>query len=185
MGKTCRYLFNLSLSNGEQQDETRVVINNEASLDYEIGCDAAKFMSFDADVPQLYTIDDEDNGYAINERPMGNGRVPLAYYAGKAASYTIKADRADGQVFLYDAEENVTIDLTEKDYTFQSDATDGVDTSRFVLTFNIIDEEATEIVAVEDENGEIDNAIYDLQGRKVEVPQKGIFIQQGRKVVYY
>lgn len=185
VGQTTRFLFNLSLSNGEQQDETRVVINNEASLDYEIGCDAAKFMSFEADVPQLYTIDDEDNGYAINERPMGDGRVPLAYYAGKAASYTIKADRADGQVFLYDAEEDLTVDLTEKDYTFQSDATDGVDASRFVLTFKMIDDEATEIVAVEDENGEIDNAIYDLQGRKVEVPQKGIFIQQGRKVVYY
>lgn len=178
-----RYLFNLSISNEEQQDETRVVINNEASLDYEIARDAAKFMSFEADVPQIYTIDEEGNGYAINERPMDDGRVQLAYYAGQEATYTIKAQRADGQVYLYDAEEDQTVDLTKEDYTFQSGATSGYNMSRFLLTFKTAGGEATDIIAVEDEAKD-DNAIYDLQGRKVEVPGKGIFIQNGRKVVY-
>jgi hypothetical protein len=184
VGQISRFLFNLSISNGEQQDETRVVINNEASLDYEVSCDAAKFVSFEASVPQIYTIDNEGNSYAINERPMDNGSVQLAYYAGQEATYTIQAQRADGQVYLYDAEEDQTIDLTKESYTFQSGATNGFNTSRFVLTFIIDGGEATEIVSVEDEEEMIDNAIYDLQGRKVDVPQKGIFIQQGKKVVY-
>lgn len=179
-----RFLFNLSISSGEQQDETRVVINNDASLDYEISCDAAKFMSFEASVPQICTIDNEGNSYAINERPMDKESVQLAYYAGQEATYTIQAQRADGQVYLYDTEEDQTIDLTEDSYTFQSDVTDGLNKSRFVLTFIIDSGEATEIVSVEDEKETIDNAIYDLQGRKVDVPHKGIFIQQGKKVVY-
>ena len=152
-------------------------------MDYEIARDAAKFMSFEADVPQIYTIDEEGNGYAINERPMDDGRVQLAYYAGQEATYTIKAQRADGQVYLYDAEEDQTVDLTKEDYTFQSGATSGYNMSRFLLTFKTAGGEATGIIAVEDEAKD-DNAIYDLQGRKVEVPGKGIFIQNGRKVVY-
>ncbi|MBR6036877.1 MAG: hypothetical protein IKP41_07995, partial [Bacteroidaceae bacterium] len=123
-------------------------------------------------------------GYAINERPMDDGRVQLAYYAGQEATYTIKAQRADGQVYLYDAEEDQTIDLTKEDYSFQSDATNGYNKSRFMLSFKTIGNEATDIISVEDEEGTVDNSIYDLQGRKVEVPQKGIFIQKGRKVVY-
>ena len=38
-------------------DRTRVVINPEASMDYEMSRDAAKFMSDDKDVPQLFTLD--------------------------------------------------------------------------------------------------------------------------------
>ena len=184
-----RHVFNLAIQHNDLQDETRVVINEEASASYELERDAAKFMSFDANVPQLYTLDADGNSYAINERPLENGLVRLAYYAGQSGFYTISALRADGEVTLYDAELNKTVDITSEDYTFQSDATGGVNSSRFTLTFK-----TTGVVSIENGQLTIDNEAgesYDLQGRKVNDQssmvngqlKKGVYIQKGKKVV--
>ena len=183
--RNARHLFNIQIQNDEQHaDETRVVINSQASMGYEVECDAAKFMSFEPQVPQLYTFDAEGNTYAINERPMDNGQVRLAYYAGQAGNFTIKALRADGGVSLYDSETDTTVDLTTEDYTFESDATGGVNTSRFTLTFTVGDTTPTDINAAAVECDEIPyHQIYDLQGRRVNKAQKGIYIEEGKKVV--
>jgi len=183
--RNARHLFNIQIQNDEQHaDETRVVINSQASMGYEVECDAAKFMSFEPQVPQLYTFDAEGNTYAINERPMDNGQVRLAYYAGQAGNFTIKALRADGGVSLYDSETDTTVDLTTEDYTFESDATGGVNTSRFTLTFTVGDTTSTDINAAAVECDEIpSHQIYDLQGRRVNKAQKGIYIEEGKKVV--
>ena len=183
--RNARHLFNIQIQNDEQHaDETRVVINSQASMGYEVECDAAKFMSFEPQVPQLYTFDAEGNTYAINERPMDNGQVRLAYYAGQAGNFTIKALRADGGVSLYDNETDTTVDLTTEDYTFESDATGGVNTSRFTLTFTVGDTTPTDINAAAVECDEIpSHQIYDLQGRRVNKAQKGIYIEEGKKVV--
>jgi len=174
-----RYFFDLSLISDEMEDETRIVVNNEASLEYEIECDASKFMSFESAVPQIFTLDAQGNGYAINERPRDDGKVKLAYYAGQAGFYTISANRADGEIYLYDALTNKTVNLMEQDYTFHSDATEGTNTSRFMLSLNPDDE--TGIIVIE--NKQEDGSIYDLQGRKVQNAYKGIFIKNGQKVV--
>ena len=176
-----RYLFNIQIDNGEQNDQTRVVINDNALEGYEIERDAAKFMSFEAGVPQLFTTDGEGNSYAINERPMGNGRVSLAYYAGQEGYYTIRALRADGKVMLYDAELNKTVDLTNEDYTFQTEATNGTNNSRFQLILTI-DDEATGIDEIVNSQSSKSNW-YDLQGRKTTAAKKGIYVKDGRKVV--
>ena len=176
-----RFLFNLTIECDGQSDQTRVVINDKASLGYEIERDAAKFMSFDANVPQIFTIDSEGNNYAINERPMWNGKAQLAYYAGKADAYTIRAKRTDGKVWLYDAVENTTVNLSEEDYTFQSDATNGVNSSRFTLTFEYDD--ATGISEYS-ENSDTSDTWYDISGRRLagKPTQRGLYIQSGRKV---
>ena len=176
-----RHLFNIAIENGEQQDVTRVVINSEASMSYEVERDAAKFMSMDASVPQLLTLDSEGNNYAINERPIGNGQVRLAYYAGKDGFYTIRALRADGEVSLYDAELNKTVDITSEDYTFQSDVTDGVNSSRFTLTFKVGG--TTGIDATMEDSENVNNDVYNLSGQRVAQPTKGLYIQNGKKVV--
>ena len=184
--KSDRRIFNLGISANSEfadTDMTRVVINSNASLGYEIACDAAKFMSFDASVPQIFTTDSEGNNYAINERPLNNGLVALAFYAGQEGFYTIRSLRADGEVRLYDAEQNRTIDLTREDYTFQSEATNGVNNSRFTLTFNVNDSEKTGIADIEHSTLNTEHSVYDLQGRKTTAAQKGIFIQNGKKVV--
>ena len=186
-----RHIFNFGIFNNNQNeseemeaaDETRVVINEEASLDYELDRDAAKFMSFNAMVPQIFTLDDEGNYYSINERPIAEGQVKLAYYVGQEGTFTIKALRTDGEVTLYDAEQDKVTDLTAEGYTFQSDVTDGINSSRFILTFQLKANDATAIKEVTDIYSQYSD-LYDLQGRKVNAPtKKGIYIKNGRKVV--
>ena len=50
------------------------------------------------------------------------------------------------------------------------------------MSFSDFDDEATGIMSVEKANAPSD-AIYDLQGRRVAAPRKGIYIKGGRKVV--
>jgi hypothetical protein len=177
-----RHLFNIQIENGEQSDVTRVVINDNASMDYELACDAAKFMSFEANVPQIYTLDSYGNSYAINERPLDNGKVQVAYYAGQEGYYTISAQRADGEVTLYDAELNKTVDLAHEGYTFHSDATSSANSSRFTLTFKVSNGGATGIEEISNLESQTSN-LFDLQGRKTSATHKGLYIQNGKKVV--
>ena len=178
-----RRFFNLQMIGDEMEDVTRIVINDDASLGYEIERDASKFMSFEPNVPQIFTLDGEGNGYAINERPLDNGTVKLAYYAGQSGFYTLSATRSDGDIYLHDGLLNKTVNLMEQDYTFHSDATEGTNNVRFTLSLNSTGDNTTGIQSVESqlsENGDY----YDLQGRKVlPTSQKGIYIHNGRKVV--
>lgn len=177
-----RYLYDIRLSADTLADETRIVINSKASMGYELSCDASKFMSFNPAVPQLYTLDETGNAYAINERPVDNGTIRLAYQAGQAGELTFSATRAAGDIYLTDLEQDKTVNLNEQDYTFFTDATEGANTSRFVL--KIGDGEATGIGHATTDKESSDDDIYDLQGRKVLRPtQKGIYIQHGKKVI--
>ena len=139
-----RRFFNLQMIGDEMEDETRLVINEDASLGYEIERDASKFMSFEPNVPQIFTLDGEGTGYAINERPLAEGTVALAYYAGEAGFYTLSAARAEGSVYLHDHLLGKTIDLTTQDYIFYSEATGEADNTRFSLTIKV-DNTATDI----------------------------------------
>jgi hypothetical protein len=182
IGLTSRQIFNVQITNAgsDTADETRVVLNDNANMGYEMECDASKFMSMNADVPQLYTTDADGNAYAINERPKQNGIVALAYYAGEEGQYTISAKRADGTILLIDNEEDKTVDLTEGDYTFYSEATNGVNDTRFTLKLDM--GSATAIDGVKVETDAADDDIYDLSGRKTNAVQPGIYIQHGQKV---
>lgn len=72
-----RLLTDVSISDGEVSDQTRVVINSNAKMDYETARDASKFMSLDTNVPQIYTLGSDGTQYAINERPLSDGTVRL------------------------------------------------------------------------------------------------------------
>ncbi len=129
-----RKFFNLEISNEEDlRDETRLVINEGAKIGYEMERDASKFMSMDADVPQIFTVDAEGNNYAINERPQEDGNVRLGYFASKEGFYTISAVKAEGEIVLFDKEQNKYIDLSSQDYTFYTKSTEGANNTRFVL----------------------------------------------------
>lgn len=127
-----RCVFNLYLENENYIDHTRFVINENASIDYEIAFDAAKFMSDDPAVHQLFTLENGER-MAINERPMANGEVALGIYVGKAGSYTFSMDTKDNgtEVMLVDRLTETITDLTVSDYTFTTEA--GTFTDRFVV----------------------------------------------------
>jgi hypothetical protein len=131
---TTRLFFDLQIQNdGEMIDETRVVINESAKLDYEVVSDASKFMSIKEDVPQIFSIDIKGNQYAINERPISDSIVNLGYRVSAAGYYTITATRVDGEAVLYDKKTGKIVDLSSQDYYFYSEATNGNDNTRFVL----------------------------------------------------
>ena len=123
-----RLLINLTLSDGNHTDKTRVVFNDKKSQAYELDCDAAKFAAI-SDAPQFYTIEAKAGNLAINERPMGS--VKLGFTAKKAGNFTISAKRMDQPMLLQDNQTGATFDLTEGDYQFASNA--GTFENRFVL----------------------------------------------------
>ena len=123
-----RLLINLTLSDGNHTDKTRVVFNDKKSQAYELDCDAAKFAAIN-DAPQFYTIEAKAGNLAINERPMGS--VKLGFAAKKAGNFTISAKRMDQPMLLQDNQTGATHDLTEGDYQFASNA--GTFENRFVL----------------------------------------------------
>ena len=172
-----RSLVDVVISDGEHQDQTRIVLNDGASMDYELTCDASKMMSMDASVPQIFSIGNEGTSYSINERPVGDGTVVLGFYAGKAGEYTIKLSRNGAEaVTLIDLQTGDETDLVNYEYTFTADA--GTVNSRFVLNFSPV---VTGINAIESENSE--NAAYNTNGQRVSKSTKGILIQNGKKII--
>lgn len=130
-GQVKRSVINLTLGNEEYTDKARVVINGEAVRAYEMTRDASKFMSSNTAVPQLYSIE-ADGNYAINERPMGDGKVSLGAYFGKAGSYTLALANVSGEnVTLIDLYENKKCNLNAGEYTFTAEQ--GTCNDRFVL----------------------------------------------------
>lgn len=131
MAEQTREVFNLSLTDGKRTDRTRFVINEAASTVYDMATDAGKFESTDKTVAQLYTL---ENGVrmAINERPMGNGRVALGLYIGNAGSYTLTLNtRSTMDVLLIDHFTGTTTDLTRGAYAFTAES--GIDENRFEI----------------------------------------------------
>ena len=127
-----RQLVNLTIGMDETVDDrTRVVFNEQKTTTYELDCDAAKFLSSEP-VAQLYSLDDEQSQYAINERPKGD--VPLGYVAAENGMLTITAERMDQPVLLYDKVMNIQHDLSTGGYTFSTEA--GTFNDRFVMTIN-------------------------------------------------
>lgn len=124
-----RLIVNITLSDDNHSDNTRVVFNDARKMDYERACDAAKFAS--AGVPQLYTLDSRKVKYAINERPQETGTVTMGYSAPVYGNYTIDAPRMDTPMMLKDLLTGIIHDFDEGSYSFASEA--GTFDNRFVL----------------------------------------------------
>ena len=141
-----RCLINLQIMSGEQEtDRTRVVLNEQKSRDYELDCDASKFLSADAQA-QLYTV---ENGIqmAINERPLA-GDIRLGYTAKKAGTLSISAPRMDLPMMLVDTKLGITFDLSVGTYDFETQA--GTFNDRFMLCLS---GEATAIKTMKEKTG--------------------------------
>lgn len=174
-----RSVLNFVVSGNGYTDKTRLVLNESAKSEYEIECDASKFMSSDAEVPQIYVLDDGLR-YAIDERPTGNGKFMLGAFIGKEGEYTLKlnAKSFDGNITLTDTATGITTDILSNEYSFSSDA--GTFENRFVLTIN---NEATGISEVSNDKVNSNKTLYNLSGQKVNDNAKGIVIENGKKVL--
>lgn len=101
-GISGRLVFNLTLSSGEFSDNTRIVLNQEASADYEPSRDAAKFFGADENIPVLYSIDESANALAINERPASDIPVRLGFYAPQAGIMRLSLSNSNESVIITD-----------------------------------------------------------------------------------
>lgn len=171
-----RKVINLTLSNGEQTDRTRIVFNEVASVGYETVRDASKFMSENKEMPQLFSV----NGvvrYAINERPMGSGDVALGMLIAQSGTHTIAlAAAVDEDLYLEDRLTGDYVKLDAAGYSFEAEA--GEELNRFVLHVG----EPTAIYGVEsDNNGE--TPAYNLGGQRVGQGFKGLVVKQNQKLL--
>lgn len=126
-----RKVFNISIEGMGSADRTRFVINESASSAYEMECDAAKFMSDDTSLPQIFTLENAER-LAINERPMGNGEISLGAYFGTAGTYTLSLNtKCAHTVVLVDNLTGEETDLTAGTYTFEAEQ--GTFNERFTI----------------------------------------------------
>lgn len=185
----CRQLMDLTITDGIHSDHARLVLNPKASLAYETAVDATKFFSSEALVPQLYTIDDEGNQLAINERPTADGAIRLGLLVSQPGTFTISLNEGVTSLLLTDNENGQTTDLSKDSYTFTIDETGTYD-SRFVL--GIPDATAIESAQTASQQTEQPEQLYDLQGRRLNssmsnsqssILKKGIYVKNGKKQV--
>ncbi|MBP1676508.1 MAG: hypothetical protein H6Q20_1067, partial [Bacteroidetes bacterium] len=127
---TNRQIIRLTVSNGENTDETLIYTNSNATSGID-KYDSPKMMNATAEVPDLYTIVGTEklviNG--LNTLPLDTP-IPLGLAPGKAGAFSISAneltniDSNTTTVILRDAQENVNFDLsTGQAYAFATDGT--------------------------------------------------------------
>ena len=181
-----RTIFNIYLKNGSHEDRTRVVINEQASAQYELDKDASKFFSDDSTVPQIYTSADGVM-YAINERPLGDGIVnlmvtPPAGGDGEGLCAISLANDVEGyEVTLEDSANGTNVVLKDgKGYSFYASA------QNFLLHIR----STTTGITQKTIDSSQEPVLYDLQGRRLSNGQwsngqmkKGIYISKGKKVI--
>ena len=174
-----RTVFNITLAkDGQQADRTRVVINEAATMQYDLSRDAAKFTGTEPAVSQIFTINGATR-YAINERPLNNGQALLGLHFGTDGTYTIGlSNQPDGQVTLEDRLTGTKLQLNgTAGYSFTAKAGDSTD--RFVLHFDAV---ATGINAATVNEADRNDDTYTLDGRKVNNPTApGLYIKGGKK----
>ena len=175
-GGSERKVMNLSLSFDTLSDRTRVVFNNKASMDYEVGRDVAKFISTEPGVPQIWTV---CNGvqYSINERPEAAGKVAVDLHCGASGTYTIGvADEQSEGLKLEDRLYGTTTVLTlTSGYTFS--VSEGDVTGRFFIS----NAETTDVDA---KTAPVqDKVFYNAAGQFVDGNSEGITISDGVKTL--
>lgn len=182
IGDAGRHIHNFTLSYGTYSDQCRIVINEAASASYEMDKDASKFMSTNADVPQIYSVG-SGVAYAINEMPLGEGIVPIAIYAGNNTKLTLHYEagaNAMDEVVLVDAQERKSYELTDGDVELTV-AAGSIVSGRYYISF-ISGTTAIERIANDESISSESAPVYDIQGRKVNTKRKGeVYIQDGVK----
>lgn len=176
-----RTLINLTIASTDAEednyiDRTRIVFNEQKSTGYEASCDAAKFFSAERAV-EIFTTDGEGNKYAINERPVADGKVALGISCHKAGTYRLTALNMGNGLYLQDAKTGEMHSL-EEPCELMLDK--GETTARFMI---LTEGAATSVKEIHAEAGKTGDA-YDLSGRHVNAQtHKGVMVSKGTKVL--
>lgn len=173
---------------------TRFVINPATTTGYDLGHDAP-LLSDDDDNPAtlLYTTDASGLAYAINERPLADGIIPLGMRLAEGGTYTLTLRikpspavggfPADTPVWLIDNETGARTNLLGEEsgvglYTFTASA--GSHPQRFVIALG--DAEPTGVSLTQNSELRTQNC-FNLLGQPVTTPAKGVYIRGGKKII--
>ena len=129
-----RAVFNFNIKGCGTNDRARIVINDNALMDYEISRDASKFFSEIAEGAEIFV--NGDVKYDICERPLGDGTAILGTRIGTEGQYTISLSGRNINGWIVELTDTFTgekINLAEGDYTFESQT--GNNDDRFVIIF--------------------------------------------------
>ena len=171
---------------------TRFVINPEATTRYDIGRDAPAMADDDATL--LYTMAG-GVAYAINERPLADGIIRLGMQLAEPGTYALALSLKsvsvhDGNtavpVFLIDNETGTRVQLLGADGTpaepYAFEVTEPCTlSSRFVIAIG--DADPTAITDVEVARPLPADALFNLAGQRINTPQRGIYINNGKKML--
>ena len=126
-----RRILNFTLSDGMDNDHSRVVINKNASKDYETNKDASKFMVEYPQIPQLFSVESGVR-YAINERPMDDGQITFSLYAPSDGEYFFSVESDSVGMTVLDTKTGKVWAMADGDYVFN--ATKGMHPARLIVS---------------------------------------------------
>ena len=185
-----RVVYDATLLRHNQQGDTllastRIVVTPTATEGYDRGHDAP-FITLDDSLTALYT---RSGGlrYSLNEQPPTTANVQIGMHIDHAGTYALsinvrgEAQPATQHLWLKDMLTGSETDLMTDDYTFNIDEPVTLN-NRFVLQ---IGDGITNVTDVERPTFNVERIIYDLQGRPVSHPSKGIYIKDGKKITHY
>lgn len=177
-----RNVFNFKITHEEFSDRARIVLNPDASMEYELGRDASKFFADHSEYAQIYVSDDIN--YSISERPVSDGRATLGLRTDKEDTYILSLSGRycpDWHVIVTDNETGISVDLTQNDYPFT--ATAGDTNNRFAVKFQLGSQSGIASVIADfgnDANVTVTglNGVSVYSGRlsEINVPSAGIYI---------
>ena len=110
-------------------------------MNFDMGNDALKMMSFDPRIPQIYVYNEKGVRFAHTQTADIEGETPVGIYTGESGIYEISLteDRYDA-VVLTDRSTGRKVDLKHAPYSFTVDDR-AMETGRFSLSFKTFSDE--------------------------------------------
>ncbi len=114
-------------------------------MNFDMGNDALKMMSFDPRIPQIYVYNEKGVRFAHTQTADIEGETPVGIYTGESGIYEISLtedseyDRYDA-VVLTDRSTGRKVDLKHAPYSFTVDER-AMETGRFSLSFKTLSDE--------------------------------------------
>jgi len=124
----------LQAGNAAFMDELYIILNENATSDFDLAFDAWKLISGESYVSQIFSFTG-DKMLSIDQRPACE-QIPVGFRCGESGSYSIslKENSTPGKVWIEDKETNILHDLSQGAYSFGYSPIDP--DNRFILHLN-------------------------------------------------
>lgn len=133
-------------------------------MNFDMGNDALKMMSFDPRIPQIYVYNEKGVRFAHTQTADIEGETPVGIYTGESGIYEISLtedseyDRYDA-VVLTDRSTGRKVDLKHAPYSFTVDDR-AMETGRFSLSLKLFPMKCSSLHSILRENDNCESLIY-------------------------